>query len=72
MNESQGGVLPFNMTVHWSLEHEHRRLLERNVPEFIPPTLCPPNFPGLKPVDFKASGVQVYCRRKLTDSEYRE
>ena len=43
------------------------RLLENETPEFIPPTLWPPNSPDLNPVDYKVWSVmqeKVY-RRKI-------
>ena len=42
---------------HWAKETV--RLLENETPEFIPPTLCPPNSPDLNPVVGNAGkGVQ--------------
>lgn len=45
------------------------KLLERETPDYIPPTLWPPNSPDLNPVDYKIWGVlqeRVY-REKVTN-----
>jgi inhibitor of nuclear factor kappa-B kinase subunit alpha len=47
-------------------------LLERETPDFIPPTLWPPNSPDLNPVDYKIWSVmqeRVY-RGRITDVEH--
>ena len=46
--------------------------MERETPDFIPPTLWPPNSPDLNPVDYKIWSVlqeRVYCGR-ITDVEH--
>ena len=47
-------VLFFNRKVHWRIEHETP---ERNVPDFIPQTLWPPNSPDLNPVNYSIWSV---------------
>ena len=37
--------------------------LERETPDFIPPTLWPPNLPGLNPVEWSTTASGVFCRR---------
>jgi|SRR6218665_1435858 len=63
---SKGGYFVFQQ--HGAYAHQARdtvAFLERKVPDFIPPTLWPPNSPDLNPVDYISSGV--YCRRKFID-----
>ena len=46
--------------------YETVEMLRQNTPEFIPPTLWPPNSPDLNPVDYKIWGVlleRVYKTR---------
>ena len=63
-----GGVLSFNRTVDWRIEHETPSIpAERKVLDFTPPTLWPPNSPDLNPVDYSIWILD--CRRKFTDPE---
>jgi len=50
-------------------------MLKKEAPDFIPPTLWPPNSPDLNPVDYKIWSVmqeKVYKRRVKDTSELRE
>ena len=50
-------------------------VLKKEAPDFIPPTLWPPNSPGLNPVDYKIWSVmqeKVYKRHVNDMSELRE
>ena len=50
-------------------------MLQNEAPDFIPPTLWPPNSPGLNPVDYKIWSVmqeKVYKRHVNDMSELRE
>jgi len=51
------------------------KMLKKEAPDFIPPTLWPPNSPDLNPVDYKIWSVmqeKVYKRRVKDMSELRE
>src|SRR6218665_3582732 len=52
---SQGGILSFNRTVHWRIEHATPSLSME--PNFISPTLWPLNSPDLNPVDYSIWSV---------------
>src|SRR5688572_33470837 len=45
-------------------------LLETETPDFIPPTLWPPNSSDLNPVDYKIIFYGVSYKRRSTDLEY--
>jgi len=70
---SQGGILSFNRTVHWRIEHE--------TPSFSLNKRCPTSFLqhcGRQIHRIWTQSLQsstesrVYCRRKFTDSEFNE
>ena len=54
--------------------HETVDLLKRETPDFIPPSLWPPNSPDLNPVDYKIWGLlqqRVYTRKIQNVEELR-
>jgi len=55
------------------MEFEGVELLAMETPEFIPPTLWPPNSPDLNPVDYKVWSVmqEVYKKRIKDTDELR-
>ena len=55
--------------------HRARDMLTNEAPDFIPPTLWPPNCPDLNPVDYKIWSVvqeKVYKHHVKDISELRE
>ena len=55
--------------------HEMVDLLKRETPDFIPPSLWPPNSPDLNPVDYKIWGLvqqRVYTRKIQNVEELRQ